>query len=40
MITAGTSSEPVNLGSSELVSINQLVDIVADIAGIKVRSQP
>jgi GDP-D-mannose 3', 5'-epimerase len=29
--------EPVNLGSSEMVSINQLVDIVEDIAGIKLR---
>jgi nucleoside-diphosphate-sugar epimerase len=27
--------EPVNLGSSEAVTINQLVDIVEDIAGIK-----
>jgi GDP-D-mannose 3',5'-epimerase len=27
--------EPVNLGSSELVSIDQLVDIVEEIAGIK-----
>ena len=27
--------EPINLGSSEMVSINQLVDIVEDIAGIK-----
>ena len=27
--------EPINLGSSELVSINQLVDIVEDIAGTK-----
>jgi nucleoside-diphosphate-sugar epimerase len=27
--------EPLNLGSSEMVSINQLVDIVSDIAGIK-----
>jgi GDP-D-mannose 3',5'-epimerase len=35
MILAGDSSEPVNLGSSELVSINQLVDIVEDIAGIR-----
>jgi nucleoside-diphosphate-sugar epimerase len=26
---------PINLGSSEMVSINQLVDIVEDIAGIK-----
>ena len=34
MIMDGTSPEPVNLGSSELVSINQLVSIVEDIAGI------
>ena len=27
--------EPINLGSSEMVSINQLVDLVEDIAGIK-----
>ncbi len=27
--------EPINLGSSELVSINQLVDIVEELAGIK-----
>ena len=31
--------EPVNLGSSELVSINQLADIVEDIAGTKVARQ-
>ncbi|MDN5894744.1 MAG: NAD-dependent epimerase/dehydratase family protein [Nocardioides sp.] len=35
MILAGDSNVPVNLGSDELVSINQLVDIVEDIAGIK-----
>ena len=35
MILAGDSNEPVNLGSDELVSINQLVDIVEGIAGIK-----
>lgn len=29
--------EPLNLGSSELVSINQLVDIAEDIAGIKLE---
>lgn len=29
--------EPINLGSSELVSINHLVDIIEDIAGIKVK---
>jgi nucleoside-diphosphate-sugar epimerase len=27
--------EPINLGSSELVTINQLVDIVEDLAGLK-----
>ncbi len=30
-------SEPINLGSSEMVSINQLVDIVEDIAGYKLQ---
>ncbi len=34
MILKGLSGVPVNLGSSELVSINQLVDIVEGIAGI------
>jgi nucleoside-diphosphate-sugar epimerase len=29
--------EPINLGSSELVTVNQLVDIVEQIAGIKLR---
>ncbi|MBN9661204.1 MAG: NAD-dependent epimerase/dehydratase family protein [Acidobacteria bacterium] len=29
--------EPINLGSSEMVSINQLVDLVEDIAGIKLN---
>jgi nucleoside-diphosphate-sugar epimerase len=29
--------EPINLGSDELVTINQLVDIVEDIAGIKLK---
>lgn len=29
--------EPINLGSSELVTINQLVDIVEDIAGVQLR---
>ncbi|SDN06146.1 Nucleoside-diphosphate-sugar epimerase [Streptomyces sp. cf386] len=35
MFMNGTSSVPVNLGSSELVTINQLVDIVEEIAGIR-----
>jgi nucleoside-diphosphate-sugar epimerase len=29
--------DPINLGSAELVTINQLVDIVEDIAGIRLR---
>ncbi len=29
--------EPINLGWSELVTINQLVDIVEDIAGVKLK---
>ncbi|MFL6107008.1 MAG: NAD-dependent epimerase/dehydratase family protein [Marmoricola sp.] len=37
MILAGDSNEPVNLGSDELVSINQLVDIVEGIAGITTK---
>jgi nucleoside-diphosphate-sugar epimerase len=32
--------EPINLGSSQLVTINQLVDIVERIAGIKLRRRP
>ena len=31
------ASEPMNLGSSQLVSINRLVDIVEHIAGVKLR---
>jgi len=29
--------EPLNLGSNELVTINQLVDIAEDIAGVKLK---
>lgn len=29
--------EPINLGSAEMVSINQLVDLVEGIAGIKLE---
>jgi nucleoside-diphosphate-sugar epimerase len=36
-ILAGDFAEPVNLGSSELVTINQMVDILEDIAGISVK---
>ena len=35
MIMESDIDEPINLGSSELVTINQLVDIVEDIAGVK-----
>ena len=37
LISHNKIEEPVNLGSSELVTINQLVDIVEDIAGIKLE---
>ncbi|HEV2576877.1 MAG TPA: NAD-dependent epimerase/dehydratase family protein [Acidobacteriaceae bacterium] len=37
MIMESDIDEPINLGSSELVTINQLVDIVEDIAGIKLK---
>jgi nucleoside-diphosphate-sugar epimerase len=30
-------AEPLNIGSSELVTINQLVDIAEDIAGVRLR---
>ena len=36
-IAAGDNTEPVNLGSSELVSINELVSIVESIAGIQLE---
>jgi nucleoside-diphosphate-sugar epimerase len=36
-ILASNVLEPLNLGSSELVTINQLVDMVEDIAGIKLK---
>jgi GDP-D-mannose 3', 5'-epimerase len=35
MIMESDIHEPINLGSSELVTINQLVDIVEEFAGIK-----
>lgn len=37
MLTHSDVIEPLNIGSSELVSINQLVDIVEEIAGIKLK---
>ena len=36
-IAASDILEPINLGSSELVTVNQLVDIVEEIAGIKFK---
>ncbi len=39
MITNGDDPRPVNLGSDELVSINQLVDIVEDIADVTLERQ-
>ncbi|WP_345102517.1 GDP-mannose 4,6-dehydratase [Nocardioides kongjuensis] len=35
MILASDLEDPINLGSAELVSINQLYSIVEEIAGIK-----
>jgi nucleoside-diphosphate-sugar epimerase len=37
MLTESDVTEPINIGSSELVSINGLIDIISDIAGITVE---
>ena len=37
MLLHSEVTEPINIGSSELVSINQLVDIVEEIAGVKLE---
>lgn len=37
LVAGGAEPEPVNLGSEELVSINDLVTIVEDIAGMRLR---
>ena len=37
MLAESEIEEPINVGSSELVTINQLVDIAEDIAGIKLK---
>jgi nucleoside-diphosphate-sugar epimerase len=37
MLMGSDFVEPINLGSSELVSINELVDIVEEIGGIKLK---
>jgi nucleoside-diphosphate-sugar epimerase len=39
MITEGDDPRPVNLGSDELVSINQMIDIVEQVAGISVKRE-
>jgi nucleoside-diphosphate-sugar epimerase len=36
-IMASGIEDPINLGSSELVTINQLVDIVEEVAGVKLK---
>ncbi|HZO50958.1 MAG TPA: NAD-dependent epimerase/dehydratase family protein [Gaiellaceae bacterium] len=36
-ITESDIADPINLGSSELVTINQLVDIVESIAGVRLK---
>ncbi len=36
-ITASDIVEPINLGSSELVSVNRLVDLIEEIAGVKLE---
>ena len=36
-MTRSAFSGPVNIGSEEMVTINQLVDLVADIAGKRVE---
>jgi nucleoside-diphosphate-sugar epimerase len=37
MILEGDFAEPLNLGSSELVTINRLVDLVEEIGGVKLK---
>jgi nucleoside-diphosphate-sugar epimerase len=37
LIAQGKSADPVNVGSAELVSINQMVSIVEEIAGIQLK---
>jgi nucleoside-diphosphate-sugar epimerase len=37
MIADGPYGDPVNLGSSELVSINQMVSLIEEIAGVRVE---
>jgi nucleoside-diphosphate-sugar epimerase len=39
IVAEGESAEPVNIGSAELVSINDLVSIVEDIAGVQLKRE-
>ena len=39
MILDSDITEPINLGSDELVTINELVDIVEEIAGVRLQAQ-
>jgi nucleoside-diphosphate-sugar epimerase len=39
IVAEGESGEPVNIGSAELVSINDLVSIVEEIAGIQLKRE-
>jgi nucleoside-diphosphate-sugar epimerase len=39
IVTEGEFHEPVNVGSSELVSINDLVSIVEEVAGIQLKRE-
>lgn len=39
LLTQSDVIEPLNLGSDELVTVNQLVDIVEDIGGVKLERQ-
>jgi nucleoside-diphosphate-sugar epimerase len=38
-LTASDVEEPLNIGSSELVTINELVDIVSEIAGVQLKRE-
>lgn len=37
LLTRSDFSEPINIGSSELVTINELVDIIEEIAGVNLK---
>ena len=39
LITDGDVADPLNLGSDEMVTVDQLVDLVEDIAGIRLERQ-